>query len=79
MKTYLATTNVGKQRELKAIFAHSTLQIVTPRKIPSLDVIEDANGKTLTYVWADDTAHAIGLNLGWLQVGLHEEPADAHK
>lgn len=40
-----------------------------------LEVIEDANGKTLTYVWADDTAHAIGLNLGWLQVGLQAVPA----
>jgi|GEM_PF-6449463 len=48
-------------------------------KVLQLDVIEDASGKTLTYVWADDTAKAIGLNLGWLQVGLHAEPADAHK
>jgi XTP/dITP diphosphohydrolase len=42
VKTYLATSNLGKQRELKAIFAHTTLQIVTPRKIPPLDVVEDA-------------------------------------
>ncbi len=40
-----------------------------------LEVIEDANGKTLTYVWTDDSAHAIGLNLGWLQVGLQVEAA----
>ena len=40
-----------------------------------LEVIEDANGKTLTYVWTDDSAHAIGLNLGWLQVGLQVEIA----
>ncbi len=44
-----------------------------------LEVIEDANGKTLTYIWADDAAYAIGLNLGWLQVGLQAEPAGAHK
>lgn len=44
-----------------------------------LEVIEDANGKTLTYVWADNGAHAIGLNLGWLQVGLQVEPPGARK
>ena len=44
-----------------------------------LEVIEDANGKTLTYIWADDAAYAIGLNLGWLQVGLQAEAAGAHK
>jgi hypothetical protein len=35
-----------------------------------LNVIEDVNGKPLTYVWAENKAEAIGLNLGWLQVGL---------
>ncbi len=46
-----------------------------------LSVIEDKTGKPLAYVWADDKADAIGLNLGWLQVGLQEQaplPA-AHK
>ena len=38
-----------------------------------LNVIEDASGKPLTYVWADDKADSIGLNLGWLQVGLQLE------
>jgi hypothetical protein len=35
-----------------------------------LNVIEDASGKALTYVWTDPQATAVGLNLGWLQVGL---------
>jgi len=35
-----------------------------------LNVIEDASGKALTYVWTDPQATAIGLNLGWLQVGF---------
>lgn len=35
-----------------------------------LSVIEDADGKAITYVWADSRAESIGLNLGWLQVGL---------
>ncbi len=35
-----------------------------------LNVIEDASGKAITYVWTDPQAAAIGLNLGWLQVGF---------
>ncbi|MBV8498006.1 MAG: non-canonical purine NTP pyrophosphatase [Candidatus Eremiobacteraeota bacterium] len=42
MKTYVATTNPGKLRELKALFAKSPLQIVTPRKCFELDVVESA-------------------------------------
>jgi len=44
-----------------------------------LDVIEDANGKALTYVWADESARAFGLNLGWLQVGLQLDAGSAQK
>jgi XTP/dITP diphosphohydrolase len=42
VKTYVATGNAGKLRELKALFAKSLLQIVTPRKAFALDVVEDA-------------------------------------
>ena len=42
MKTYVATGNPGKLRELKTFFAKSPLQIVTPRKRIELDVIESA-------------------------------------
>jgi hypothetical protein len=35
-----------------------------------LNVIEDGSGRTVTYVWTDPAAGAIGLNLGWLQVGF---------
>jgi len=38
-----------------------------------LAVVEDATGKTLAYVWADPDARRIGLNLGWLQVGLEQD------
>jgi XTP/dITP diphosphohydrolase len=41
VKAYLATANPGKLRELKAIFAHSALQLVAPRKYAS--VVEDAD------------------------------------
>lgn len=42
MKTYVATNNPGKLRELKTLFARSALQIVTPRKRIPLEVVEDA-------------------------------------
>lgn len=35
-----------------------------------LNVIEDASGSVVDYVWASPDASAIGLNLGWLQAGL---------
>jgi hypothetical protein len=38
-----------------------------------LNVIEDASGRTLDYAWTSPTADIIGLNLGWLQVGLRLE------
>ena len=44
MKTYLATSNAGKIRELKAIFARSRLQLVAPRNYA--DVVEDAGSYT---------------------------------
>ena len=43
MKTYVATNNPGKLRELKALFARSAVAIVTPRKRVALDVAEDAS------------------------------------
>jgi hypothetical protein len=38
-----------------------------------LNVIDDASGQTIDYVWTDPAAGAIGFNLGWLQVGLTRE------
>jgi hypothetical protein len=35
-----------------------------------LSVIEDASGRTLAYAWANPEATRIGINLGWIQVGL---------
>jgi len=42
VKTYVATNNAGKLRELKTLFAKSPLQIVTPRKRLELNVVESA-------------------------------------
>ena len=38
-----------------------------------LNLIEDASGRVLDYVWANPEANAIGFNLGWLQIGLTQE------
>jgi hypothetical protein len=35
-----------------------------------LSVIEDATGRALAYAWANPQATRIGINLGWVQVGL---------
>ncbi len=35
-----------------------------------LSVIDDASGQVLDYTWADPNSSVIGLNLGWLQIGL---------
>jgi hypothetical protein len=37
-----------------------------------LNVIEDASGSVVDYVWASPDSAVIGLNMGWLQVGLTE-------
>ncbi|HEX6834541.1 MAG TPA: hypothetical protein VF132_13470 [Rudaea sp.] len=41
-----------------------------------LNVVDDANGNVLTYVWTDPATHSIGMNLGWLQIGFTEEPSN---
>jgi hypothetical protein len=42
-----------------------------------LSVIDDASGGTLAYAWANPEAARIGLNLGWLQVGLERTSPQA--
>lgn len=44
-------------------------------RVLQLNVIDDANGQVVDYVWTDPAAGAIGFNLGWLQVGLTRESA----
>jgi len=45
------------------------------RNVPvlKLAVIDDADGRTLAYAWANPEATRIGINLGWLQVGLDRD------
>jgi hypothetical protein len=38
-----------------------------------LSVIEDASGRIVDYAWTSADADLIGLNLGWLQIGLKIE------
>ena len=40
-----------------------------------LNVIDDASGQTIDYAWTNPEATAIGVNLGWLQVGLTQTVA----
>ena len=44
-------------------------------KVLQLNLIDDASGRVLDYVWANPETNAIGFNLGWLQVGLTQEAA----
>jgi hypothetical protein len=43
-----------------------------------LSVVGDADGSTLAYAWANPEATRIGINLGWVQVGLDREGASAN-
>lgn len=45
--------------------------------VMKLSVVEDADGRTLAYAWANPEATAIGINLGWVQVGLSRDNARA--
>lgn len=35
-----------------------------------LSVVEDASGRAIAFAWANPEATSIGINLGWIQVGL---------
>ena len=42
----------------------------TTQPILQLGVIEDASGKTITYIWSEVGSERLGINLRWMQVGL---------
>jgi hypothetical protein len=42
-----------------------------------LSLIEDASGRVLAYAWTNPEATRIGINLGWVQVGLDRAGAPA--
>lgn len=44
-----------------------------------LSVVDDADGRTLAYAWANPEATRIGINLGWVQVGLDSVEASASR
>ena len=35
-----------------------------------LDLVDKSSGEIIAYSWADKAARSVGINLGWLQVGL---------
>jgi len=43
--------------------------------VVKLSVIEDASGRAIAYAWANPEATRIGINLGWIQVGLDRASA----
>jgi len=44
-----------------------------------LSIIDDADGRVLAYAWADPRAERIGINLGWIQVGLERETKETSR
>ncbi|HET9031526.1 MAG TPA: hypothetical protein VFN25_01340 [Dokdonella sp.] len=57
--------NSGYSLELeRATYRDGNVQVV------KLSVIDDASGRVLAYSWANPEATRIGINLGWVQVGL---------
>jgi hypothetical protein len=42
-----------------------------------LSLIEDAGDHAVAYAWANPEATSIGINLGWVQVGLTRDAASA--
>jgi hypothetical protein len=49
------------------------------RPVLKLSLVEDSGNRVLAYAWANPEATAIGLNLGWAQIGLarDDQPAAA--
>jgi CpeT/CpcT family (DUF1001) len=41
-----------------------------------LNVVEDASGRVIDYAWTTPNADAVGINLGWLQVGVTKATAE---
>ncbi len=57
--------NAGYSLELeRATYRDGNVPVV------KLSVIEDSSGRAIAYAWANPEATRIGINLGWLQVGL---------
>jgi len=41
-----------------------------------LALYEDGKEPAFTYIWGESGAYRLGLNLGWIQVGLTRDAAD---
>ncbi|QBY04588.1 hypothetical protein E2K93_09385 [Thalassotalea sp. HSM 43] len=50
----------------------------TKNPILKLGIIDDATGKTITYIWSDRINEKLGINLRWLQAGLTEKEQNPH-
>ncbi|HET8899959.1 MAG TPA: hypothetical protein VFN09_14420 [Rhodanobacteraceae bacterium] len=47
-------------------------------RVLKLSLLRDADGDAVAYAWANPDASQIGLNLGWVQVGLRLGGGDRH-
>ncbi len=56
---------------VRATYAERKLSVL------QINVIDDASGQVIDYAWTNPEATAIGVNLGWLQVGLTQIVAPA--
>jgi hypothetical protein len=51
----------------------------TQQPILKLAILDAATRKSVSYVWANTDAWRIGLNLGWIQVGLTQKAKNPHQ
>ncbi|WP_179957565.1 chromophore lyase CpcT/CpeT [Exilibacterium tricleocarpae] len=68
--------DVGNKTGYSVQLARLTYQN-TRQPILKLGLIEDASGKTVTYIWSEVGSRRLGMNLRWMQVGLTAQQAAA--
>ena len=71
---FAATLILPKSAERNGAKTPTIPGTAAPKK-RQLNVIDDASGQTIDYAWTNPEASAIGVNLGWLQVGFTQAGA----
>lgn len=73
----LVDDKTGKPSGYSVQLAKLTYQN-TKDPILKLGLIDDATGKTVTYIWSDRNNVKTGMNLRWMQVGLTKKADQPH-
>jgi len=73
----LVDTKTGEKSGYSIQLAKLTYQNTTD-PILKLGIIDDATGKTVTYIWSDRANEKTGINLRWLQTGLKKKATNPH-